>query len=161
MIDRANENGGPDNITVIAARFDGSLLNPPGTADEVGHRVFPLPETGQTSAVTAEITPATDGPPRRTSKPTLMPSVEPPVVVEPPAAGSSLGSSLGSPAPELADDFSTAPTPVTGTPAVSPTRRQTGRVIAIALLVALVATAIWFILRTAQKVAPLADSRVI
>ena len=158
LIDRANENGGPDNITVIAARFDGSLLNPPGTADEVGHRVFPLPETGQTSAVTAEIPPATDGPPRRTSKPTLMPSVEPPVVVEPPAAGSSLGSSLGSPPPELADDFSTAPTPVTGTPAVSPTRRQTGRVIAIALLVALVATAIWFILRTAQKVAPLADS---
>src|SRR5204863_5416901 len=32
LIDRANENGGPDNITVIAARFDGSLLNPPGTA---------------------------------------------------------------------------------------------------------------------------------
>src|SRR5437016_5046590 len=99
-----------------------------------------LPETGQTSAVTAEIPPATDGPPRRTSKPTLMPSIEPPEVVEPQAAGSSLGSSLGSPAPELADDFSTAPTPVTGTPAVSPTRRQTGRVIAIALLVALVAT---------------------
>src|SRR5437762_387675 len=65
LIDRANENGGPDNITVIAARFDGSLLNPPGTADEVGHRVFPLPETGQTSAVTAEIPPATDGPDRK------------------------------------------------------------------------------------------------
>src|SRR4029077_19862758 len=31
LIDRANENGGPDNITVIAARFDGSRLNPPGT----------------------------------------------------------------------------------------------------------------------------------
>jgi hypothetical protein len=31
-------------------------------------------------------------------------------------------------------------------------------VIAVVLLVALVATAIWFILRTAQKVAPAADS---
>src|SRR5690242_3108452 len=44
LIDRANELGGPDNITVIAARFDGSRLEPPATSDEVGHRVFPLPE---------------------------------------------------------------------------------------------------------------------
>src|ERR1051326_3311590 len=54
LIDRANENGGPDNITVIAARFDGSRLEPPGAADEVGHRVFPLPETGPTPAVSAD-----------------------------------------------------------------------------------------------------------
>src|SRR5690242_1233569 len=57
LIDRANENGGPDNITVIAARFDGSRLDPPAGTDEVGHRVFPLPETGQTAAVTAEVRP--------------------------------------------------------------------------------------------------------
>ena len=42
MIDRANENGGPDNITVIAARFDGSGLLEPTDADLVGHRVFPF-----------------------------------------------------------------------------------------------------------------------
>src|SRR6184192_335716 len=66
LIDRANENGGPDNITVIAARFDGSRLNAPGTTDEVGHRVFPLPETGQTTAVTGEMPPAAEPPPRRT-----------------------------------------------------------------------------------------------
>ena len=42
MIDRANENGGPDNITVIAARFDGPGLADPGEEDVVGHRVFPF-----------------------------------------------------------------------------------------------------------------------
>ena len=40
LIDRANENGGPDNITVIAARFDGDGLMDPGTGDSVGHAVF-------------------------------------------------------------------------------------------------------------------------
>jgi serine/threonine protein phosphatase PrpC len=42
MIDRANENGGPDNITVIAARFDGEGLRYPHEDDAVGHRVFPF-----------------------------------------------------------------------------------------------------------------------
>jgi hypothetical protein len=58
----------------------------------------------------------------------------------------------------VADDFSTAPTPAAGSPVVSSSRRQTGTVIAIVLLVALVATAIWFVVQTAQKVAPGADS---
>ena len=151
LIDRANENGGPDNITVIAARFDGSRLNAPGTADEVGHRVFQLPETGQTSAVTAELSPATDGQPRRSSKPTAMPPIEPTPPIEAASAPPDVP-------PADVSDFSMAPTPVTGTPTVSPTRRQAGMVIAVALLVALVATAVWFIVRTAQKVAPAADS---
>jgi protein phosphatase len=42
LIDRANENGGPDNITVIVVRFDGDGLIPPGATDPVGHRVYPL-----------------------------------------------------------------------------------------------------------------------
>jgi hypothetical protein len=54
--------------------------------------------------------------------------------------------------------LSTAPTPVAGTPSVSPTRRQAGTFIAVALLVALVATAVWFIVHTAKRVVPPADS---
>src|SRR4051812_35716010 len=51
LIDRANENGGPDNITVIAARFEGDGLAAPSNGDDVGHRVFPLPtDSGQVSA---------------------------------------------------------------------------------------------------------------
>ena len=45
LIDRANENGGPDNITVIVARFDGDGLLPPESEETVGHAVFPLPGT--------------------------------------------------------------------------------------------------------------------
>ena len=156
LIDRANENGGPDNITVIAARFDGSRLNPPGAADEVGHRQFPLPETGQTAAVNAEVI-SSDTQPRRVSRPSPV-SVEAEAIGEngsPPPPVEPLG---GTPTPAESFDFSTAPTPVTGTPAVSPTRRQTGTLIAVALLVALVVTAVWFVVRTAQRVAPAADS---
>lgn len=42
LIDRANENGGPDNITVIAARFEGSGLTEAGPDDAVGHAPFRL-----------------------------------------------------------------------------------------------------------------------
>ena len=42
LIDRANETGGPDNITVIAARFEGEPLIAAEAGDEVGHRVYPL-----------------------------------------------------------------------------------------------------------------------
>ena len=51
LIDRANENGGPDNITVIVVRFEGAGLVGAAAEDEIGHRVFQLPETGQTPAV--------------------------------------------------------------------------------------------------------------
>jgi protein phosphatase len=43
LIDRANENGGPDNITAIVAKMDGSGLQPSGSADRVGHSVYALP----------------------------------------------------------------------------------------------------------------------
>ncbi len=51
MIDRANEQGGPDNITVIVARFDGGGLGEAGASDDVGHRIFPLAtDSGQQPA---------------------------------------------------------------------------------------------------------------
>ena len=40
LIDRANQNGGPDNITVVIARFDGDALSRAGVDDAVGHKVF-------------------------------------------------------------------------------------------------------------------------
>jgi protein phosphatase len=42
LIDLANERGGPDNITVVVARFDGHHLKDPSEDDEVGHQVYPL-----------------------------------------------------------------------------------------------------------------------
>jgi protein phosphatase len=42
LIARANELGGPDNITVVAARFDGSGLEVAHADDAVGRTVYPL-----------------------------------------------------------------------------------------------------------------------
>jgi protein phosphatase len=43
LITAANQNGGPDNITVVAARFDGDGLPMASEADAVGHQRFPDP----------------------------------------------------------------------------------------------------------------------
>ena len=45
LIDRANQLGGPDNITVIAARFDGDALLTSGNGDSFGYNTFPLAGT--------------------------------------------------------------------------------------------------------------------
>lgn len=45
LIAMANERGGPDNITVIAVRFDGDGLRAADGADPVGHQVYPLIDT--------------------------------------------------------------------------------------------------------------------
>ena len=42
LINRANENGGPDNITVIIAHLEGEGLAAPTESDVVGHAVFEL-----------------------------------------------------------------------------------------------------------------------
>jgi PPM family protein phosphatase len=44
LIYLANESGGPDNITVVAARFDGDGLEAPSVGDEVGHQPFAVGE---------------------------------------------------------------------------------------------------------------------
>jgi protein phosphatase len=45
LIALANERGGPDNITVVMARFDGDGLRSSAQQDEVGHQVYPLIDT--------------------------------------------------------------------------------------------------------------------
>lgn len=46
LIAAANENGGPDNITVVAVRFEGDGLAVAGVQDQVGHQRFDEPEGG-------------------------------------------------------------------------------------------------------------------
>jgi protein phosphatase len=42
LIDLANERGGPDNITVVAAHFEGDGLPEPTAAEDVGYAVYHL-----------------------------------------------------------------------------------------------------------------------
>ncbi len=52
LISLANESGGPDNITVVIARFEGDGLQAPVETDDVGHRAFPLStDSGPTPVV--------------------------------------------------------------------------------------------------------------
>jgi protein phosphatase len=45
LVAMANERGGPDNITVIVAHFDGDALRAADQQSEVGHQVYPLIDT--------------------------------------------------------------------------------------------------------------------
>ena len=60
LIARANELGGPDNITVVAAQFDGTALDHIGEGDAVGYNTYPLAgtlntETSETPAPAPEL----------------------------------------------------------------------------------------------------------
>jgi protein phosphatase len=80
LIDLANENGGPDNITVIAARFDGEGLMAATSADDVGHKVY-AGET--TSRLTTPVSTASVPPDAITDEITALPK---PAAASAPAA---------------------------------------------------------------------------
>ena len=144
LIDLANEAGGPDNITVIIARFDGAGLQAPSEADEVGHRVFALP--GQTpTSPGVKIDPlGTPTQPMRVVPKSMRPMGAAPTPPTGQAAQVQAAAGAVGTAREIAK------TPVGGAPApavapdVSPTRRSVGQMVSAALLVALVVGALWF-----------------
>ena len=74
LVDLANARGGPDNITVVAARFDGDSLPEPGSADGVGYRVYQVPE-GELPA--APVQPSIAEPERPPTRPALLDSTAP------------------------------------------------------------------------------------
>jgi PPM family protein phosphatase len=127
LIDRANDVGGPDNITVIAARFDGDALIPPGATDPVGHRVFPLQaDSGQTPAIELRLSGGTltTGSIPMQRRPTLeVPKASEPIV---------LTSSIS--------DDSIAK------------RRSRGTLIALLLLLLFLSLATWWVYRSAERI---------
>jgi serine/threonine protein phosphatase PrpC len=128
LVERANFNGGPDNITVIIARFDGAGLKAPTDADEIGHHEFPLPSDGTpTDAITVEMMP-------------------PSVMVRPGARPIHLGEStvpMPAPAPATPPKSHTPPP----TPTVSPERQNTGKLLQLSLLSLLVVSVVYFLYR--------------
>ncbi len=44
LVEAANERGGPDNVTVVAARLEGDALNPPAPGEVLEYRTYTPPE---------------------------------------------------------------------------------------------------------------------
>lgn len=76
LVAQANERGGPDNITVVIAHFDGPGLAEVEESDQVGHQIFPLADLEAASDVTRDFPAVT------TSTPSL--EATPPPVTAPP-----------------------------------------------------------------------------
>jgi PPM family protein phosphatase len=70
LIDLANSRGGPDNITVVAAHFEGEGLAEPNASEGVGYAVYHVPgsETEETPA-TMPMVPAPPPPPAPVAAP--------------------------------------------------------------------------------------------
>ena len=86
LIGLANERGGPDNITVVAARFDGEGLPASTDTGDVGYNVYPTnePDSGEIPAListpmaTPAVTPTAETPlpvVRRNGSPAAMAAV--------------------------------------------------------------------------------------
>ena len=152
LIDRANDAGGPDNITVIVARFDGEGLSTAAAEDHVGHAVYPLPDTGQTAAVSSDAAAQAD-------TPKSVRAVPPGLATEGRRPTTPLAPATTAGARDRAPTRAIAPQPSAGSdvaerPAVSPSRRSAGRLIAYALLAAALIGAAWYVWHEAQKVVP-------
>ena len=162
LIDMANEAGGPDNITVIAARFEGSALSDAADEDHVGHRVYT--GSGRVEARTVEMAavdeelviteevPAAERPIRTTPEQARVTPVTP---AEPePRTGDTAERRLSSPAfpSSAAPD---AGEPIGGLPVLP---RGRGRGIVMGLLALLVVISGWYIFHTVRKVVPRGDA---
>ncbi len=83
LIDLANARGGPDNITVVAARFEGEGLAEADGAEGIGHHRYQVAQTNTTpdlAPVTIDRSDATDGS-EPESPPALFSSSHPPNLI--------------------------------------------------------------------------------
>ena len=166
LIDKANQAGGPDNITVIISRFDGEGLNTEGLeGDDVRHRVFATSETqhitapiavgGRLNEVTEPMRPASAMAPTPADS---FPPVPPAPAFSPMTPVEDQNRIPTDPIiPAVDRDSLDTATPPDGDAVgieVQPERRTRGMAIAIALLVLLVALAGWYAVQTLKKVQP-------
>jgi protein phosphatase len=142
LIEIANTNGGPDNITVILSRFEGEGLPEPGDdEDDVGHKPFSIPDGGSTpGAVMERLTEGPTSPMRPSSD---VRATIPSMSAESPTDPGAGAPGEGAAQPATYDAIDTEP----DTAEMLPARRGIGRVITIALLVLLVVAAGWYGLR--------------
>ncbi|HEU4997199.1 MAG TPA: Stp1/IreP family PP2C-type Ser/Thr phosphatase [Gemmatimonadaceae bacterium] len=155
LIDKANEAGGPDNITVIIARFDGEGLNEYGEGDEVGHRVYALNDGGSTPPMAMDrITESPTSPIRASRSRVSAPAIEKEIEADPPPSATPV-----QPPPGMDTEAQTLETIDTKRVRemnleAAANRRLRGIAIAVALAVAFAVVASWYVVRTVKKVQP-------
>jgi protein phosphatase len=93
LITMANERGGPDNITVVMARFDGEGLPEPHNPDEVGYHAY---DTGEpiSDEIVAVKPPPPSPPPSAPPPRPVAPPLPPPVRSGSPAVVVAIGVAL-------------------------------------------------------------------
>jgi protein phosphatase len=77
LIATANARGGPDNITVVIARFDGPGLAEPSATDEIGHQVYNPSEASAPAAATAPAPSASQSQAPAAAEPRTEPKTDP------------------------------------------------------------------------------------
>jgi protein phosphatase len=123
LIDLANRAGGPDNITVVVARFDAPGLEQPHDDDTVGHQRFDTSGAAE---------PDDDTPTRRVTVPIAASDI----AVDAPESVMGIPMATPPAAPARA-----------ATPVVSTARRRVGRGITIVLLILLILGGLWVAVR--------------
>ena len=169
LIDLANEAGGPDNITVIVARFGGEGLNDFGEGDDVGHRVFALQDAGATPAMPMDRIESATQPMRASRRATaaasgrdesLVPTEPVPIIPPTPSQAAPAIRTTPPAQPQIENDALYATTdpiiepPAAAVAAADTKRRSRGMAVAVALLALLVILGAWFAFQTMTKVKP-------
>jgi hypothetical protein len=169
LIDLANDAGGPDNITVIIARFEGAGLSDAEVdGDEVAHRPFPMSDGMATPAQPLDMSQAPTQRLRRS------------VSVSTPQAALNALASSGAAAPAAPEGASAPAVPTAAAESaamgtardsdesdvptlesidlskipVRPARRSRGMAIAMVLLALMIGFGAWYAVRTFNKVQP-------
>jgi protein phosphatase len=151
LIERANEAGGPDNITVIIARFDGEGLNAEAEGDDVGHRVFALADPGHPANYTSSGDATQPVPIIRTS------TDRNPAIPAPKSSARESAPRPGDAGIAGAADMAETPTLESidiAAPEVPAKRRSRGMAIAIVLLALMVIFGTWYAIQAMKKVQP-------
>jgi serine/threonine protein phosphatase PrpC len=158
LIELANEAGGPDNITVIIARFLGEGLNEMGEGDDVGHRVFALADGGSTPPMPMDRVGEEPTQPLRTSRQRDRTTVPSPITAAEKEEDKDFQAPIDADDEEAIDAALATTEPILqsvdpdAVKAALPQRRSRGIAIAIALLALLVVFATWYAIRTVRKV---------
>ncbi len=146
LIDIANENGGPDNITVILARFEGEGLVESEDDEDVGHKVFSVPEGGSAAPMGMErLSEGPTAPMRPSADRSTIPVDQPRGVEEEPARGPEAVS--GSTHSDSEDGAQASTIDSIDTDEVArlrPNKAGSGRVLLIGVVIVIVALAGWF-----------------